>query len=234
MSIINDISKLTEQLFPDGLAFKVLPDSWRSAVNRGLQESEARAWADINGVLSGLLPDNDSFTISDAQGWERALGITVSQGTTLTDRKMVIARRIAHPAGVLNRQSAAYLQNELQASGFNVFVFENRFDDGMGGLETRSPATVTGTSGAPLQLGDDQLSDSQLGDAIFEKCVNFIDVATDNGFNVGGNLRSTFFVGGTPVGTYANVPTTRRDEFRSLILRLKPAQTVGYLFINYV
>jgi hypothetical protein len=234
MSVTNDISQLTQQLLPDGLAFRIISDSWKAAVQRGIEASEVRAWGDVNAILSGLLPDNDNFTLSDAQGWERALGITVSQGATLADRKLVIALRIAHPGGVLNRQSAAYLQNQLQAAGFNVFVFENRFDDGMGGLETRSPAVVSGITGMPLQLGDDQLGDSQIGDDVFEKCVNFIDISTDMGFNVGGNLRSTFFVGGNPVGTFANVPIARRDEFRALILRLKPAQTVGYLFINYV
>jgi len=32
----------------------------------------------------------------------------------------------------------------------------------------------------------------------------------------------------------ADIPSVRKDEFRQLILKIKPAQTVGYLFINYV
>jgi hypothetical protein len=63
---------------------------------------------------------------------------------------------------------------------------------------------------------------------------NFIDEDQDRSFEVGSNLKFTFFIGGYPLGVNAGVPTERKDEFRQLILRLKQTQNVAFLFIDYV
>ena len=46
-------------------------------------------------------------------------------------------------------------------------------------------------------------------------------------------LRSSFFVSGDTETDMANVLSNRKDEFRQLILRIKPVQSVGILLINY-
>jgi len=46
-------------------------------------------------------------------------------------------------------------------------------------------------------------------------------------------LTRILFVGGVTVGSFANVPLARKNEFRQLILKSKPLHAVGYLFINY-
>jgi hypothetical protein len=48
------------------------------------------------------------------------------------------------------------------------------------------------------------------------------------------SLRSTFFVGGMSLGSFANIPLDRKKEFRQLILKVKPVQTIGFLFVNYL
>jgi len=53
-------------------------------------------------------------------------------------------------------------------------------------------------------------------------------------FNIGSNLTSTFFIGGAVLGDFVNVDLLRRDEFRQLILKTKPVQTVGYLLVDYI
>jgi len=47
-------------------------------------------------------------------------------------------------------------------------------------------------------------------------------------------LRFTFFVGGSGYPNRASVPLSRKDEFRHLILKLKPAHSVAFLYIDYV
>lgn len=46
-------------------------------------------------------------------------------------------------------------------------------------------------------------------------------------------LRSSFFVSGETLTDMAYILLNRKEEFRQLILRLKPVQTVGILLVNY-
>lgn len=46
-------------------------------------------------------------------------------------------------------------------------------------------------------------------------------------------MRSTFFIHGATINDMAQILTYRKDEFRQLILRLKPVQTIAVLLVNY-
>lgn len=237
MSVIEKILKLTDQLYPSGRAFKLPKDSDFKKLHEAIGLSEERAYNDALAILDSILPDNDNFSLDDAADWERRLGLITNLSVSLANRKLAIERKMNHPGTIPARQHYLYLEGQLQAAGFNVFVFENKFPDGFGGIETRDPITVSGGgAGTPIQMGDHQLGDVQMGSGISSGliCVNYIDEAQDLLFDVGSNLRSTFFIGANPVGDFADVDQNRKDEFRQLILKIKPAQTVGYLFINYV
>lgn len=237
MSVIKRILKLTDQLYPSGRAFKLAKDSDFSKLHEALGLSEERAYNDALAILDSILPDNDNFSLDDASDWERRLGLITNLSVSLDDRKSAILRKMNHPGTIPARQHFLYLEGQLQSAGFDVFVFENKFPDGGGGIETRDPITVSGgASLTPVQMGDFQMGDTQMGSGIGleGRCVNYIDEQLDVAFNVGANLRSTFFIGGDPVGDFADVDLERKDEFRQLILKIKPAQTVAYLFINYV
>jgi hypothetical protein len=62
---------------------------------------------------------------------------------------------------------------------------------------------------------------------------NSLSASADSSFDIGENYRSTFFIGGEIPGTFADVDANRETEFRQLILKLKPSQTIAYLLINY-
>lgn len=209
-------------------------NGWMQGLFTALSLSENAAYQDALAVLHAILPDNDNFTADDATDWERRLGLITNSAVPLADRKLAIQRKMNHPGDIKARQHYLYVQGQLQAAGFDVYVFENRFDDGMGGLETRSPFDIVGGGTTEVQHGDIQHGDAQHGGAFSNIVANYIDETQDSLFYISPNLRSTFFIGGTPIGTYANVPVARKDEFRQLILKLKPAQTVAYLFINYI
>lgn len=234
MEAFDRIVKLGKQLLPTGRVWRTPKDGLFDKLQRGLAIGEARVHADAMSILDSALPDNENFTAADSTSWERRLGLITNTDNTLDIRKQVIRRKMAHPGTIKARQNYLYIEGQLQAAGFNVYLHENRFAYGDGSYYQLTPQQASGVALADFQLGDAQLGDFQLGGDIDDKVVNYIDEDLDNIFNVGNNLKFTFFIGGPYLGQSADVPLNRKDEFRQLILRLKPVQCVAYLFINYV
>lgn len=231
------INALTQQLYPRGRAFKFVAGGWLERLHDSLALSENKAYNDAIAILNSILPDNAGFTADDATDWERRLGLINGTGVPLATRMLAIKRKIQHPGNIKARQHYKYIEGQLQAAGFNVYVHENRFSDGMGGLMTRTPQDLAGIGPYggvdEFQHNDLQHGDGQHGGVWGNIVVNHIDLSRDLLFNVGNNLRSTFFIGGPTPGAYAAVPQNQMRQFRQLILKLKPTQTVAYLFIVY-
>ena len=230
--MLDKILELSRRLFPTGRAFKIPYGGVFDGLVRAISTVEADALDGSISILNSILPDNDFFDSGDAEAWELRLGIPVNTSSTLEDRKAAILRKMNHPGTIPARQNYRYIQRELNAAGFDVIVYENRFNDGGGGYETRSPDTV-GMTGVEYQLGMYQLGGAQLGTDFPFKVANYLDAGKDIYFNQGAKLRRTFFISGDPIASQANVPLIRETEFRELILKLKPAQTVAFLNINY-
>lgn len=236
MSVLTKIKKLTKQLYPTGRAFKMPTGGVFDKLVDGLNESEARAWSDANAILNSILPDNNNFTADDATDWERRLGLITSSGVSLADRKASILRKYNHPGDIKARQHYLFLQRQLRAAGFDVYVHENRFAYGDGSYYTVSPLDLD-PSWPIVSIQHSQFvqhGDIQHGGSLGRKVVNFIQDEQDDPFEIGNSFRFTFFVGGAYLGDYANVPIARKNEFRQIILMTKPVQTVGFLFINFV
>lgn len=238
MSFADTILKLTKQLYPTGRAFKMPLDGDLEKLHKALAVSEAQAHADALSILDSLLPDNSNFTAADATAWERRFGMIVDSGADLEDRKLAIARKLNHPGIVKARQHYLYIQAQLQAAGFDVYVHENRFDD-TGTLVTKTPNEFSNTT----YPSADSIQHSYLlqtgptvqhgGGGYGNKVVNHVDESLDDPYNLGGSLKHTFFIGAEMAGDWASVPAVRKDEFRKLILTLKPAQTVAFLLVNF-
>lgn len=241
-----NIVKLTRQLYPLGRAFKFFNKSYLEAVHTALGEVEAKTYRDAISLLDSLLPDNDNFTADDATDWERRLGMINNGSVSLNDRKLAIKRKLAFPGDTKYRQHWLFLESQLQAAGFDVYVYENRFDDG-GSIVTKIPDIIGG-----FQHGEFEHGEFDHGEFDVVKCVNHISEDLDLNWNIGSNYRSTFYIGAS-LGTkdqygvvsaalpladvsdlFATVSIDRKEEFRQLILRIKPAQTAALLFINYV
>lgn len=233
MVIVDEILAFVKRMHPTGRAFKIAEGSNIEKLHRAFSVSGARAFNDAYSILDSALPDNLNFSVDDATLWEGRLGLITNSALSLATRKLAIKRKMNHPGTVKARNNYLFLQKQLRDAGFDVYVYLNKFDDGMGGYITKSPEEITGMADA-IQFGDVQLGDAQFGGGLNNIVVNYIDEDSDSVFNVGSNLRSTFFIGGSPIGEFADVDITRKDEFRQLILKTKPVQTVTYLFINYV
>lgn len=241
-SVFERIITLTRQLYPKGLAFKMPYGSTFETLHRALALSENRAWDDATSILFDILPDNADFEEDDATAWEIRLGMITATGVSLEDRKEAIKRKMNFPGTVVARQSSSFLQDQLQAAGFNVFVYDNRFSNYPDGYITKTPFEVSGDPSVYNLFRHGQRRHGQKRHGAFiwkNKIVNHIDESLDLPFEVGSNYRSTFYVGGEKIGSEyagetANVFSERKNEFRQLILKIKPAQTVGFLFINYI
>lgn len=237
MSLESRIIKLSKQLFPTGRAFKVSEGSEKEKYIKGGIQGEKRAYGDALSILDSILPDNDNFDTDDAAKWEKSLGLITNNAVPLSDRKMAILRKMNYPGTVKPRENYRFMQAQLQAAGFDVYVYENRFSDGMGGYVTLTPVMFSYESFGLLevQLGDLQLGDFQLGGlTVVDKIANSLDPVKDRLFNTGSNLKSTFFIGGNSQGSWADVDANRETEFRQLVIKLKPLQTVGFLLIDFV
>lgn len=247
------LKKITKQLYPTGRAFRIPSNGIMERLHDALIVSEAQMIEDALSTLDVILPDNDNFTVEDAQRWEQRLGMISNSSVSLADRKAAIIRKMNHPGTILARQSHDYLQDSLQLAGFDVYVHENIPEQTI--EELLQPSSMTGQQGdgqqGDFQQGDVHSSYSSLfqcvqqgmiqqglfqqGECIYlNKVVNNIDENLDIPFPIVGNYRSTFFIGGEVLGTFADVDENRKDEFRQLILKIKPVQTVGLLLINYV
>lgn len=235
------LKRLTQQLYPTGRAWKMPEGSVFEKLHTALNLSEKRAYEDAMATLNVILADNSDFTADDAERWEERLGMIVNPLLDLAERKAAILRKYNHPGVIPARQNWQYLQEQLQSAGFNVYVYENIFSDGLGGFETLSPTDIVGSAvttlwehGIDAEMGEVEHGTFYEG-AVYENCVaNYIDEDLDQWFNTGDNLRNTFYISGGYIDTFADVDVNRKDEFRQLILKLKPAQTVAFLFVNYI
>lgn len=235
MAIADKILRLTKQLYPTGRAFQMPKDGDFEKLHIALNASEVRAYNDAVAIHNSILPDTANFTADDATDWERRLGLISDPLVALADRKLAIKRKLNAPGANPAKGHYLYVQSQLRDAGFDVYVFENRFDDYPAGYYTQSPVELTGDDSylTAVQHGQIQHGEAQHGYTYNNKVVNHIDENLDLPFAVGENLRSTFFIGGTPIGTIATVDENRKAEFRQLILKLKPVQTVAFLLINY-
>jgi len=236
MSFIEDkILQLSKQLYPTGRAFKMYEQSTFEKLHLGLAVSESQTYNDAAAILNSILPDNNLFDINDAIDWERRLGLVSNDTVSLADRKLAIRRKLTQPGVAPAKSNWRYLEQQLRLAGFDVYVYENRFYDYPNGYYTQTPFELTGntTFFKGNQHGDFQHGQIQHGGRFTKFCANHIDETTDWSFIIAPNLRSTFYIGGANSGDFANVLTTRKDEFRQLILTIKPTQTVAFLLINY-
>lgn len=233
MSTEEIILKLTKQLLPTGRAFKAPKNSLPYKLLKALSKSEARAYDFAISTLDRVLPDNNNFSANDATLWEKRLNLPVApSGLNLTERKLKIDRKYAFPGTAIYRQNYRYIQDQLQKAGFNVWVHENRFPDGMGGYE---PVDVT--DNAALQHGFDVEHGygTQMGEVFLDLLANSAD--PNESYSLGEdpeNLKGTFFIGGETYPNRAIIDVDEIRNFRKLVLQLKPAATVAVLLLDYV
>lgn len=149
-------------------------------------------------------------------------------------RKDAINRRMSRGRNVKARQHINYLQYQLQSAGFDVYIHENGFVES-GVLVYKKPQEILFLQPENVQHG----GATQHGIGVQHGGVNSEVIANSYKPNeiysvADENLYATFFIGGETLGASTEVALNRQEEFRELVLKLKPAHLVAFTFINYV
>jgi hypothetical protein len=205
---------------------------------RAISLSFGRALSAATSVFDSIFPDNNNFTAADAEIQERLYGLPTNSSVPLADRKLAIYRRMAHPGEQPARQGALFIEQQLQAAGFDVYVYENRFFEGSpASWITKTPTEILGVGVGFAAYGLFGYGELGYGDTFALSGVtviaNYLEEAKDEYFNFGSNYRSSFFIAGATITTFADVPAVRKTELRQLLLTLKPTNTAGWLFVNF-
>lgn len=220
-------SNLTRQLYPTGRVWWLKKNSIFDRLHQAINRSFIRVIRDAKLTVDSTFPDNDNFTIQDCELWEYRLGLISNSSLSVEVRRQAILRKIAYPLGVKARQHPLFIENQLRLAGFDVYVHENT-------KPYKTPADVIALSIGNTQHGG--VTQHGLGTVHgslgFEVIAN-LDTPNES-FSVGSNIWATFFIGGENLGDVATVPFSRLQEFKELVLKLKPAHTVVYTFLNYI
>jgi len=226
---------LTKQLYPTGRAFYLPENGTFEKFHKGINTSLIRAEEDVVSVINKSIPDNDEFLEADATLLEIKLGLFINPVTSLENRKKAILRKMAYPANIKARQHPLFIETQLRLAGFDVRVYENRFIEG-GEIVYKTPDQISALSLNNTQHADDTYHGDNTvhGSEGFRVIANSTDASES--YSIGGdeNLWATFYISGDTVSSTATVPQEREKEFRELVLKLKPAHTVAFLFVNFI
>jgi hypothetical protein len=222
------MSGLARQLYPTGRAWWMRNNGVFDNLHKAINRSFIRVLNDSDLTIDSCFPDNANFDENDATLWEYRLGLTTNTSLSLELRKDAILRKMAYPKGIEARQNKLFIENQLRLAGFDVYVHENL-------PPYQTPDQIVALSLELTQHG----GGTQHGIGTQHGYINFDVIANEaivnESFSVGSlNLWSTFFIGGENLGDMASVPNNRLIEFKELVLKLKPAHTAAYTFINYV
>ena len=220
---IIDILNLTKKLLPTGRAFKVSQDSNIEKLIKGLYKSEVDLANFGLSILDEILPDNANFTTDDAMAWEIKLNLKVNPPISLSQRMALILRKYQYPGIHIYRQNWRFIQQQLQDAGFMVNVFENKplidywslqiiqhNEDNQHGIQSEMGGIDTDAL--------DMVANSKFPNEQFD-------------FGQGNN-KCVFVIAGATIGIPAQIPLSLMEEFRKLILILKPVRTIALLNIQ--
>jgi len=233
-------------LYPTGRAFNFTPKKVHSRLLRGLSYSEERMYGNALSTVDHILPDNPDFNTEDAAYLEQFLDIPADPSTSLAERKKAIIRKLNHPGNIRGRSSQPYLEWSFQEVFPSLYVHQNLFPDGQGALEAKFPYELIGTVHKDSTVHGGAVH----GGYAFHIVANHIDENRDldsimpNGISdlhaLGRDaMRDFFYIGPSgldPFNTtlsYPQIPASREKELRQLILHLKPAQSIGFLLVNF-
>jgi len=227
------LGNLSRQLKPTGRAFKFPKGGNADGVLSVIDETIDTCATELASILFTILPDNDNFTEADAAIWEERLALV--SGATLADRKLAIMRKLNSPGPAKGRLSLLYFQSQLQAAGFQVWVHENKFSDGMGGYVVTNPGDGLGGY-TQHGLGIHGVSTHGASGFPYNSIIANFSRKEDEGSAIFSDeqLKATFFIGGQTFPNFAFIPANREREFRKLVLSLKSQHLTGYLLINFI
>jgi len=219
--------------------------------------AEANIWRSItfgNGLFVAVSQDGTNRVMTSPDGiiWTARLAAEANSWIDVTfGNGLFVAisfdgtnRVMTSPDGITWTVESASEANQWLSVTFGNDLFvavsqngTNRVMTSPNVFKTKTAFDVASLAGTDVAvhggIEHGEMEHMQIGEQGITLIANFIDEDKDIGFDTGATLRSTFFVGANPVGAFANVLKAREDEFRQLILKIKPVSSIGFLFINF-
>jgi hypothetical protein len=216
-----------------------------------LSQSLDDVYKAIKQLRDAAIPGN-AKTVEEAGYWYRMLGIYNSGSVALDDMNAAIVQKYNYPGDEIYRQHVAFIEAKLRLAGFDVRVNENLFQNNSGdtvSLPTMNMAIKPTMASSYTYCGSSMCG----GGGYQQKAVRYLEQEKDITFDAGPYYRCTIFISGdwyrgarvsprTMCGstycghdhlTVATVPAVRKVEFRQLVIQLKQATHVAYLFVQY-
>lgn len=221
-----------QHLLPDALA-------WRTVIQSTLRhylEGLADAHAEFRNYVDATYADRFAVTTRDLEAWERQFGLLA--GTTDAARRAQLAGAWQAQGG----QSPRYLQNVMQAAGFNVYVHE-WWVPGSTPRVARDPHDYTEYP----RLGTTQCNNALARCGEPQAFCNRW-VVNEPRYIVNLNLTRNapppipvkpsvypyfLYWSGADIDTQAEVPAARRAEFERLLLKICPTHLWIVTYVNY-
>lgn len=228
INVVDELNSLVNQLYPTGRAWYGPENGVFDKLHEAFNLSFSRLIRDGLLAIDKNIPDNDSFSEEDATLWEYRLGLITNQSVDLQLRRLAIKRKLGHPNNIKARQHPLFIQSQLQAAGFDVFVHQNE-------PPYQTPLEVLNIELTEVQHGGitQHGNSTQHGGDNFDVIANSIEPIENYAIGGAEYLWATFFIGAEIFGNFATVPLNRLREFKELVIKLKPAHTVAFTFINY-
>lgn len=244
--------------FVDGLGNYFISSSELKGSNSAVFLSNAKAlesaYKMFYDILKQRLPDNEFFDIEDIENWERVLGLIQNNSLSETVRKERILSKQSYYIEELGQREL--IEKRLRENGFDVYVHENRFANEP--IETQVGIAECGTTecGGYTVFEGDYIYKTP--EPYTEICANYINLDIDNKLletEIGSQCgvvecgfqciedqifdndsfnESVFFVCGENYPDKANITLSRREEFRQLLLTLKPITDIALIYANYI
>ena len=237
------IFRLFQHLLPTSTSWNITIDKYLRRFFTGLSFFPDAIKTFVDLIWFDIFPQ----TTRELDLWETQFGL-LNFGLTDQQRRDRLDAAWKETGG----QSPSYIQGQLQARGFNVFVHEwwAPGDEPAVGVKTcvdaRDPVALLVAPSYPLVnkipvvvkgfnvLLDDTLSEFGEPDALVG---NFDGISiTDKIYEVPTDtIKHHYFVyiAAASFPTLANVDAARRDEFETLLLKICPAQLWIGVMVNY-
>jgi len=220
-----------KKLLPNGRAFRVFYNTMHEKILDGSQVEAGRVKDFTDLVRDSGIPDGNlsADVLSD---WEIFLGLQRNDDLTDVERNDRISGKYASQGG----QGPDYIEEALQASGYPVYVQENP-------APRTDPSTVTGTLiPGPLVWQARRTYSRTLGSATTLSSAATLGIYSGTGiFEKEYTLPSDpnlfvfffFLTGPLGLGDFVNIAATKKQDFITRVIQLKPAHVWCIAQINW-
>ena len=194
-----------KQLYPNGHAFNVSDNTNRAKIHNSTNVVYNDYLDQSKSLVNGALA-KDGISEEEISFLENIYGVYFVDGLTIEERLNRVRLRMTYPNGIVNRSSAAWIEHVLMSFGFDVRIIENT------GEIPPQPAILSrtqyGTTNYGINNNLNGFKYNVIANSMFENEI----------YSFGGKLWATFFI-----NIITPIEPERINEFRELVLKLKPA-----------